>query len=175
MALDASRAAFRAQLVIPEQRQLYDYWAQRCGELAMPGRSAISPVDFPRLLPHVSLISIVTGPRRFRYRLAGTGLREIYDREVTGLFLDDIDWEGNADYWRAAHDKVADTGRPAQGVIRGLRAVKNHLVHFWLRLPLQLADSRPGLILCHDTCIPVSDLNDGLGAAFSGAPRYAAG
>lgn len=175
MALDASRAAFRAQLVIPEQRQLYDYWVQRCGDGPMPGRSAISPVDFPRLLPHVSLISIVTGPRRFRYRLAGTGLREIYDREVTGLFLDDIDWEGNADYWRAAHDKVADTGRPAQGVIRGLRTVKNHLVHFWLRLPLQLADSRPGLILCHDTCIPVSDLDDGIGAAVSGSPRYAAG
>lgn len=175
MALDASRAAFRAQLVIPEQRQLYEYWVSRCGEAQMPRRSAISPADFPRLLPNISLIAIECGARRFRYRLAGTGLREIYDREVTGLFLDDIDWGGNADYWRAAHDRVADTGRPAQGVIRGLRTVKNHLVHFWLRLPLQLSESHPSLILCHDVCIPVSDLDAGVGVAVNGSHRYAAG
>lgn len=175
MRQDAARVAFRAQLVIAEQRQLYDHWAKLAGAAAMPPRSAVRPHDFPRLLPNVSLILIEREPRRYRYRLAGTLLREIYDREVTGLYLDEIDWGGHNDYWRSAHDRVAETGRPSQGVVRGLRVVKNHLVQFWLRLPLETPGGAPSLILCHDVCVPVSVLNDGLRDPENGLPRHAAG
>jgi hypothetical protein len=175
MQQDAARVAFRAQLVIAEQRQLYDHWATLAGGQGMPARRAIRPHDFPRLLPNVSLISIERAPRRYRYRLAGTRLRDIFDREVTGLYLDEIDLGGNAEYWRSAHDRVADTGRPAQGVVRGSRMVKNHLVQFWLRLPLETEDGAPGLILSHDVCVPVSDLNEGLGSRADGVARHAIG
>jgi len=162
MQQDATRVAFRAQLVVAEQRLLYDHWSKLAGAEAMPSRRSIRPHDFPRLLPNVSLIAIERAPRRYRYRLAGTRLRDIFDREVTGLYLDQIDWGSHAEYWRSAHDRVAETGRPAQGVVRGLRVVKNHLVQFWLRLPLETDEGVPGLMLCHDMCVPVSDLSDGL-------------
>jgi hypothetical protein len=43
--------------------------------------------------------------------------------------------------------------RPAQGVVRGPRLDKNHLVQFWLRLPL-LHDGAPAaMILCYDTFV----------------------
>jgi hypothetical protein len=154
-----SRIAFRAQLVIAEQRQLFEYWLACAAGAAMPARRDIRPADIPHLLPNISLIDIHRAPRRLRFRLAGTRVRDIYDREVTGLDLDDIDWGGQADYWRTAHARVADTGRPAQGVVRSLRDSKDHLVHFWLRLPLVTEGPDPAMILGYDISVPVSEVS----------------
>jgi PAS domain len=142
--------AFRAQLVIPEQRQLYDYWVARAGGRAMPDRSDISPSDFPRLLPFVSLIDIERSSGRCKVRLAGTRLRDIYDRETTGLYVDDLDWGDKRDYWLAAYARILDDGKPAQGVVRGPRVQKEHLVQFWLRLPLGVEGGRVGMVLSYD-------------------------
>lgn len=158
MVREPSPVAFRAQLVIAEQRQLYDYWLERAAEATMPARRDIRPADIPSLLPNISLIDIEPAPRRFRFRLAGTRVRDIYDREVTGLYVDDLDWGGQAPYWQAVHDRVAASGLPSQGVVRSPRAAKNHLVHFWLRLPLATDSSEPGMILCYDASVPVSSM-----------------
>jgi len=61
MARDVSQGAFRAQLVIPEQRQLFDYWSEKAAGRPMPDRTDISPAHFPRLLPQVSLIECEIG------------------------------------------------------------------------------------------------------------------
>ena len=152
------RVAFRAQLVIAEQRQLFEYWLERAGGRPMPARRDIRPADIPHLLPNISLIDIQRSPCRLRFRLAGTRVRDIYDREVTGLYLEDIDWGGQAEYWRRAHARVADTGRPAQGVVRSLRGSKDHLVHFWLRLPLVTGGPEAAMILGYDVSVPVSEV-----------------
>jgi hypothetical protein len=162
--LEPSRIAFRAQLVIPEQRQLFEYWLDRAAGAAMPARRDIRPADIPRLLPNISLMDILRSPCRMRFRLAGTRVRDIYDREVTGLYLDDIEWGGQSDYWRTAHERVADTGRPAQGVVRSLRGSKDHLVHFWLRLPLVTEGPEPAMILGYDVSVPVSQMPDAVDA-----------
>ncbi len=65
----------------------------------------------------MSLIDI-EAESRYRVRLAGTALRDIYDREITGLYIDDIEFGRARDYWAASYARVAETGRPAQGVIR---------------------------------------------------------
>jgi hypothetical protein len=162
--LEPSRIAFRAQLVIPEQRQLFEYWLDRAAGAAMPARRDIRPADIPHLLPNISLMDILRSPCRMRFRLAGTRVRDIYDREVTGLYLDDIEWGGQSDYWRTAHERVADTGRPAQGVVRSLRGSKDHLVHFWLRLPLVTEGPEPAMILGYDVSVPVSQMPDAVDA-----------
>lgn len=149
--------AFRAQLVIAEHRQLYDYWLARAAGRPMPERSDISPGHFPRLLPFISLVE-VDGTARYRVRLAGTRLREIFDCETTGLFLDEMDWGDKRDYWLAAYHRIAAEGKPAQGVVRGPRTQKEHLVQFWLKLPLAVAPQRVGMILCYDAFVPAADM-----------------
>ena len=141
--------AFRAQLVLPEQRQLYDYWLEKASGRAMPDRTDIHPAHIPRLLPHVSLIEVAGG--RCRIRLAGTRLRDVYDREITGLYVEDLDWGDKRDYWLEAFRRTVEEGKPAQGVIRGPRVHKEHLVQYWLKLPLTLEGTQGvGLILCLD-------------------------
>jgi len=148
---ETSNVAFRAQLIIAEQRQLYDYWAAIAGGRNMPSRDDISPAHFPLLLPYISLLE--RADSRLKVRLAGTRLRDIYEREITGLFLDDIDWGEKKTYWDAVYEHVTKTLRPAQGVIRGPRVDKDHLVQFWLRLPLSHEGKPASMILCYDTFV----------------------
>ena len=159
---EASNMAFRAQLAIPEQRQLYDYWLQRSAGRAMPSRAVLSPADFPSLLASISLMDVDTATNCLRVRLAGTRLRDIYDREITGLQLDDFDFGDKHDYWMATYRRIIETGRPAQGVVRGPRVNKDHLVQFWLRLPLGKAESGVNMILCHDDFVSAVDVPDHL-------------
>ena len=154
-----SPQAFRAQLIIPEQRQLFDYWLSKRKSDAPPQRTDISPSHFPRLLPFVSLIDCETAGR-FRVRLAGTRLREVYDCELTGQFIDDFNFGNLCDYWLSAYRQVTDTAEPAQGVVRGPKKTKDHLVQFWLRLPLTDAAGVITMILAHDSFVPAMEMPD---------------
>ncbi len=156
MGLDKSHIALRAQLVIPEQRQLFDYWAARAAGRAMPDRKDISPADFPRLLPYISLIDVEGEKGPFRIRLAGTRLRDIYDREITGLCLDELDWGDKQDYWLQAYRRIIAQGKPAQGIIKGPRRHKEHLIQYWLRLPLTVGSSGVRMILSYDAFLPMA-------------------
>ncbi len=155
-------ASFRAQLALPEQRHFFDYWFECAAGRSMPRRSDISPIDIPRHLPYVSLIEIQTEPLDFKFRLAGTQLREIYEKEVTNCSLGDFSQRQNRDYWLSAHERIAHTGRPAQGILRGPEQSRDHLVQFWLRLPLavDVDGVKAKMILGLDKCIPVSDANN---------------
>lgn len=150
--------AFRAQLVVPEQRQLYDYWVEMASGRPMPFRSDINPANIPRLLPYISLIDVDRDTKRCRIRLAGTRLRDVYDREITGLDLGDIDFGEKRDYWVAAYRRTIDEGKPTQGVVRGPRVNKEHLVQYWLKLPLCCGgQDGVGMILCLDYLLSTMD------------------
>ena len=148
-----SDLAFRAQLVIPEQQHLYDYWREQARGKTMPSRDEIHPGGFVRLLPTVSLIDVEREPKRYRVRLAGTGLREVYQREMTGIYLDEAHWGKNRDYWLAACYRIVNRKRPAQGIVRTPARGKEHLVQFWLRLPLSSDGRQVDMILCYDSFI----------------------
>ena len=144
MAKGSVNIAFRAQLVVPEQRQLYDYWLSRADQGVLPTRADINPADIPRLLPFISLIDVGDTIERSRVRLAGTRLRDVFDREITGLHIDDLDLGLKRDYWMTAYRHTAVDGKPTQGIVRGPRVNKEHLVQYWVRLPLA-ADNGSGV------------------------------
>ena len=143
--------AFRAQLVVPEQRQLYDYWLSRSDGGSLPTRADINPAHIPRLLPFISLIDVEDELPQSRVRLAGTRLRDVYDREITGLRIEDLDLGPKRDYWMAAYRHTAIDGKPTQGIVRGPRVNKEHLVQYWIRLPLACGTGQGiGMVLCLD-------------------------
>lgn len=137
----------------------------------MPARGDIRPADFPRLLPSISLIEVCGEEGRFRVRLAGTSLREIYNGEITGCYLDELDWGDKRDYWLAAFQRVVEKGLPAQGVVRAPCSNQDHLVQFWLRLPLTGAVGGVKMILCYDVFVPATKVS---GLIASGMPQLMA-
>jgi hypothetical protein len=151
-----SELAFRAQLVLQEQREIFDYWRRCASGRAMPSRSDLDPVAIPHLLPGLSLLNVDPQTEEVRYRLAGTRVREIYGMEVTGKPVFDLDFKGKLSYWRAAYSRVIREGVPMQGAVRGPVAARDHLVLFWLRLPLGEEAGPVDRILGYDAAVPLS-------------------
>lgn len=152
----ASELAFRAQLILREQRELYDYWRRCAGARSMPSRDDIDPTAIPHLLPGVSLLDAEGGLDAIRYRLAGTRVRQIYGFEVTGRTVFDFDLQDKREYWRAAYHQVLSAQLPMQGAVRGPLALREHLLLFWLRLPLGDDRGKVAKILGYDAAMPSS-------------------
>jgi len=149
-----SGCAFRSQLVTQGQRELLDYWLESAGQRAMPARSDFDPLKVPRLLPHLGLIDLRDGVDQGLFRLAGTQLRDIYGQEITGKRIDEVFSGACAAYWSRIHLRVAENALPAHGVVRGPAEGREHVVLFWLRLPLSEDGGRVDRILCHDVAGP---------------------
>ncbi len=63
-------------------------------------------------MPFVSLIDVERDIEKSRVRLAGTRLRDVYDREITGLRLEELDLGSKRDYWMAAYRHTIHDGKP---------------------------------------------------------------
>jgi hypothetical protein len=154
----SSAQAFRAQLVVPEQRQLFDYWLEVAGQNALPSRADFSPQRLPRLLTGISLVDVADDIANCRIRLAGTRLREIYEREITGLLVTDVFPAAKHDYWLAAYQRTIREALPTQGVVRGPMVNKEHVVQYWMKLPLRTTSENVGMVLCYDHFVPASEI-----------------
>jgi hypothetical protein len=159
--------AFRAQLIVPEMRQLYDYWLAQAGDNSLPSRGDINPCHVPRLLAGISLIDVADDIEQSRIRLAGTRLREVYDREVTGLAIGALPWGPRREYWMAAYRRTIESAQPTQGILRGPQINKEHVVQYWLRLPLRTLSEAVGMVLCYDYFVPASEIGHELELAIA--------
>jgi len=151
-----SELAFRAQLVIREQRELFDYWRACAKGNPLPSRSSISPAAIPSLLPGISILDASEKAEEIIYRVAGTRLREIFGKEVTGRSVFDLEFGEKRNYWMAVYRKVIQERVPMQGAIKGPVVDRDHVVLFWMRLPLSDDSRTVNKILCHDVTLPVS-------------------
>lgn len=144
----------RAQLILPEQQDLFDYWRSKSGDGSdghCPRRIDIRPGEMRALLPSISLYDVIESePLRLRVRLAGTRLRDYLGRETTGLMLDELEQGDTRAYWDVAYREVIRSRRPAQGVIEVGRPGRAELFRFWLRLPLEDDEGRIHMVLGHD-------------------------
>jgi len=157
-----SRRGLRAQLVTQGQRELYDYWLDCAGSRRMPARSDLDPLRrVPKLLPSIGLIDVGHGLDDAWFRLAGTRLHDVYGEEITGKRVDEIFTGPAADYWRRVHASVVESGMPRHGVVRGPVEGRDHVVLFWLRLPLSEGGGRVDRILTHDMAAPTEGAGEG--------------
>jgi hypothetical protein len=167
--IGASGAAVRAH------EELFAYWASLREGPRLPGRGCLDPGDIKRLLPTVSLIDVLPGPRAsglggeeapdFRMRLAGTGLYGVYGREITGKRLSEIYNSTAADYWRHELGRVVAEKRPAVGSHSLAWRGASHLSILWLRLPLASDGERVDMILGFDAIVGLSQMQSGIKAA----------
>lgn len=71
-------------------RQLVGYWVAIHPAVGLPGRQHFDPLEVPQLLPNIRLLDVIGKLPRFRIRLMGTQLREIFGEEQTGRWLDEV-------------------------------------------------------------------------------------
>jgi len=149
----SSELAFRAQLVMSEQREVYDTWRWAANGRRMPARADLDPATMRHLLPGISILDVGARFDALRYRLAGTRLHDIYGGEVTGQSVFELRLGPKRRYWQAAYRRVVEERMPMQGAVKGPVAGRDHVVLFWLRLPLSDDGETVSKILCHDVGI----------------------
>jgi len=149
------QGTLQTDAMLGDQREVYEYWLNQRGAAAMPSRCGFRPSGIVRRLPMVSLVEVLNDPRRYRFRLAGTGLRDVFGEELTGRCLADIGFGEQMDFWRDVYDSVAQSGEPAQGYTKLAWRNKPTMIQAWLRLPLAGPDGEVSTILGYDRFLPM--------------------
>ena len=145
----------------PKFRRLFDYWRSRFRGERLPAKCDIDPVEMRDLLGSINIIKVhPAGARtRYQYTLWGTQVTELYGRDFTGRFLDEIVIPTKLSEVEAAFNYTALTKRP----------------HFW-QIPVPIENR--GFISNRRLLLPLSD--DGgtvthMIAQMIGDPKTAAG
>lgn len=87
------------------------YWSGKCAGRPMPARRDLDPVDIPKLLPNILLLDVEADTDRIRMRLAGTRITDLYGRDYTGQYLDEIYFGRNRERVMEAYESVVRSGK----------------------------------------------------------------
>ena len=99
----------------PILSEIYQFWLGLCVDSRLPSRADFSPLDLnARLLPYIAIADVVRkgDQLRFRWRLVGTHITEKMDRDVTGLYFEDIYAGDNHENLLAAYVWPAQNAKP---------------------------------------------------------------
>ena len=121
---------FRAQLLLEEQRRLFDVWYSAAAGAVMPTREAFQPRAFGPLLPFISLIEAEPG-QAARVRVAGSALRDVFGCDPRECLVN-----GGVPGSEETIRRVVTERRPVCGVAYSDTAQSGQSVRFWMRLPL---------------------------------------
>ncbi len=149
--------AFRSSLALPEHRQLFDYWQSLGRDNQVPCRSDFDPAGVARLLPSLFLVDVTTPIADSTIRLAGTKLRETYQREITGLRIADFQLQENGDYWLEAYRSTVMDRRPVHGVVERRDRAGRLVAQHWLKLPLRHRKPDIDIVICFDIHIALAE------------------
>lgn len=130
----------------PAQSELIGHWRACCYNGQLPIREYLDPGEIRAHLAEVSIIELRPNEEA-RFRLAGSGLRRVFGRDMRGRKLDELD-KSAFEMVSLGLQRACDEQRPVGGLIEG--ALKSHA---WLRLPLRRSASIVQ-VLCHDEIVP---------------------
>lgn len=69
---------------------LVRYWQQLDPAPTVPSRQQFNPVDIPQCLPHIILLDVGEGNPRYLVRLAGSSVNPVYQKSITGEYLENV-------------------------------------------------------------------------------------
>lgn len=142
-----------ADAMLADQREVLDYWTSLKRGRAIPRRADFRPGAIVRRLPTISLVEV--SEDGYRYRLAGTGLREAFGIDLTGRGLDDMSTACDLPHWRTVCEDVVRAGAPASGFLPLQSGLRPPMVQAWLRLPLADETGAVTTILGYDRFLPL--------------------
>lgn len=105
-------ASFRSELPIDGPRRLFDYWASLRGEGRLPDYARVDPLAIDAdLLPALYILA-VEPDGGFRFRLSGTGLRTVFNAEITGKRLEEVLEGRDLENARRSYRRVVEAAAP---------------------------------------------------------------
>ncbi|MEX1035419.1 MAG: PAS domain-containing protein [Sneathiella sp.] len=77
-------------LSCPALIELVHYWQKLDPAPTIPHRQHFNPVKVPRCLRHIVLMDVHDAKPRYFIRLAGSSVNPVYQKSITGCYLEDI-------------------------------------------------------------------------------------
>ena len=105
--------SFEQRLRADVLKVLYAYWQSLRRNRPAPSRADIDPSDIVTVLPHLGIFDVEQSPRRYRIRLIGTRIVSWYGCDLTGRYLDEIDFGSSNGFTFAILDQVVERIAPA--------------------------------------------------------------
>ena len=125
---------------------LYAYWTRQRGGRAMPRRADIHPREIISLLPQIVLVDICQ-PLRFRFRLAGTAICYRWHADLTGKWLDELEFDGELETVLEQYASVAQTGIPRVDKEEFVNESGLYFHYRRLLLPLSQEGESPNMLI----------------------------
>ena len=135
------------EILHPDSRALFRYWESVRGELSIALRSDIDLKQIKHLLPWLAILQRHPLKPDYRWRLAGTGVCQIWKRELTGQqFMDDWD-RFERDTVCRLMDNVIASHQPCVARFRAVYQDGETLGIEMLSLPVMATDGRTTQVL----------------------------
>ena len=99
---------FEQRFYVDALRVLYAYWQEIRRDGRLPARADIDPSRILQVLPNIGLFDVEPAPRRYRIRVMGTQIVSWYGCDLTGRYLDEIDFGDRPHSTFALLDQVVD-------------------------------------------------------------------
>lgn len=93
-----------------KMRCIYEYWLKIKGDRSIPSREDINPADITSVLPHITLVRVEEGTRRYKLTLVGSENVKVTKGDMTGKYLDEIPLLHK--YAKERYDWVVENKRP---------------------------------------------------------------
>jgi hypothetical protein len=117
-------------------RQLFRYWSDKKADRFAPARREIEPSELRDLLPHIYLVDVEDRPIRFRFRLIGTEIVQNFGLDMTGRYIEEIDFSDRAPSVLAHYAAVVTTREPSCHIVHFTRGSGRHLAYERIIMPL---------------------------------------
>lgn len=135
----------------PLLRQLLDYWTKEKGDRIAPSRLDVDPGQIRALLPNVFLVERIGEPPRYRYRLVGTTVVKEFGEEITGKYLDEVDFDFVTSRVVSEYDRAAKECRPIVSKWAYDKQSGRRMAYERLILPLSSDGRTVDMFLCGAT------------------------
>jgi hypothetical protein len=129
--------------------KLRDYWLEKRKNRPFPSRADIDPIEFPDLLPRIVLVDVTHDPLRFQYRLIGTTITAISERDATGRFIDEELYGDRTENMLWAFQNCVSTNAPIAVREQVQFVKKERVVVEVIALPLGKTDTEIDMILTY--------------------------
>lgn len=124
----------------PGLGDVYRLWSENLPNNGVPAKPVMDPLAMPsEVWPRVVLIDVTRDPLRFQYRLTGTWIDYIQNRNLTGTFVDENRPAALRDTLLEDLTKLTQDLAPQYVELRFTNQTGNHRSLHVLRLPLASA------------------------------------
>jgi hypothetical protein len=149
MTSDSTGGDFPGDARHPALRYLYQYWRLKAQGGRVPARRDLDPADMKPFLKYVIMFDVERhgGVYRFRHRLVGTHIVDLFAQDLTGRYVDQV---SSAGHYAEVYPRLAgvvDTRAPAYGVYYAPTPRREFAKYEHLTLPLVSEDNQVDVLI----------------------------